>query len=89
MSALERFGPRIYQLFCQGKSPMTITIGSTPCGRHSGSPIEQLGVRAALEALLDAGIDRERMGALDLGNFISGRSMVRRCLRASLATNWA
>ncbi len=49
-----------------------VGIGSTPFGRHAGTPIEQLGVRAAAEALLDAGIDRERIGALYLGNFISG-----------------
>ena len=47
-------------------------IGSTPFGRHAGTPIEQLGVRAAAEALLDAGIERERIGAVYLGNFISG-----------------
>ncbi len=47
-------------------------IGSTAFGRHAGTPIEQLGVAAAAEALLDAGIDRARIGALYLGNFISG-----------------
>ncbi|HPA88908.1 MAG TPA: beta-ketoacyl synthase N-terminal-like domain-containing protein [Quisquiliibacterium sp.] len=49
-----------------------VGIGSTPFGRHAGTPIEQLGVRAAAEALLDAGIDRARIGAVYLGNFISG-----------------
>ena len=49
-----------------------VGIGSTPFGRHAGTPIEQLAVRAAAEALVDAGIDRERIGALYLGNFISG-----------------
>ena len=49
-----------------------VGIGSTPFGRHAGTPIEQLGVRAAAEALLDAGIDRDRIGAVYLGNFISG-----------------
>jgi acetyl-CoA C-acetyltransferase len=49
-----------------------VGIGSTPFGRHAGTPIEQLGVRAAVEALHDAGIERERIGALYLGNFISG-----------------
>ncbi len=49
-----------------------VGIGSTPFGKHAGTPIEQLAVRAAAEALLDAGIDRERIGALYLGNFISG-----------------
>ncbi len=49
-----------------------VGIGSTPFGRHAGTPIEQLAVSAAAQALLDAGIDRERIGALYLGNFISG-----------------
>ncbi len=49
-----------------------VGIGSTPFGRHAGTPIEQLAVRAAAEALVDAGIDRDRIGALYLGNFISG-----------------
>lgn len=47
-------------------------VGSTPFGRHAGTPIEQLAVRAAAAALADAGLDRERLGALYLGNFISG-----------------
>ena len=49
-----------------------VGVGSTPFGRHAGTPIEQLAVSAAAQALLDAGIDRERIGALYLGNFISG-----------------
>jgi acetyl-CoA C-acetyltransferase len=49
-----------------------VGIGSTTFGRHAATPIEQLGVQAAVEALLDAGIDRSRIGALYLGNFISG-----------------
>jgi acetyl-CoA C-acetyltransferase len=49
-----------------------VGIGSTAFGRHPQTPIEQLGVQAAVEALLDAGIERERIGALYLGNFISG-----------------
>ncbi len=47
-------------------------IGSTVFGRHAGVPIEALAVRAAAAAITDAGIDRERIGALYLGNFISG-----------------
>lgn len=47
-------------------------IGSTVFGRHPGVPIEALAVRAAAAALVDAGVDRERIGALYLGNFISG-----------------
>lgn len=49
-----------------------VGIGSTPFGRHPDTPIEQLGVQAAVQALLDAGLDRERIGAVYLGNFISG-----------------
>ena len=41
-----------------------VGIGSTTFGRHAATPIEQLGVQAAVEALLDAGIDRSRIGAL-------------------------
>ena len=47
-------------------------IGSTPFGRHPKASIESLAVRAAAEALLDAGIGRDRIGALYIGNFISG-----------------
>jgi acetyl-CoA C-acetyltransferase len=47
-------------------------VGSTVFGKHAGTPIEQLGVKAAAQALLDSGIERERIGALYLGNFISG-----------------
>ncbi len=47
-------------------------VGSTPFGRLDGAPIEQVAVRAAAAALVDAGIDRERIGAVYLGNFISG-----------------
>jgi acetyl-CoA C-acetyltransferase len=47
-------------------------IGSTVFGRHAGTPIEELGVDAAAQALHDSGIDRSRIGALYLGNFISG-----------------
>ncbi|HPU49938.1 MAG TPA: beta-ketoacyl synthase N-terminal-like domain-containing protein [Burkholderiaceae bacterium] len=49
-----------------------VGIGSTPFGRHAGTPIEQLAVSAAAQAIVDAGVDRERIGALYLGNFISG-----------------
>jgi len=49
-----------------------VGIGSTPFGRHPTIPIEQLGVQAAVQALIDSGIDRSRIGALYLGNFISG-----------------
>ncbi|MBA3506435.1 MAG: hypothetical protein H0T80_11735 [Betaproteobacteria bacterium] len=45
-------------------------IGSTFFGRHAGVPIEALAVRAAAAALVDAGVDRERIGALYLGDSI-------------------
>lgn len=47
-------------------------IGSTPFGRHAGTPIETLAARAAAQALADAGVERDEIGALYLGNFISG-----------------
>ena len=47
-------------------------VGSTAFGRHAGTPIEVLAARAAAEALEDAGVGREEIGALYLGNFISG-----------------
>lgn len=49
-----------------------VGIGSTPFGKHAGTPIEHLGVQAAAQALIESGIDREQIGALYLGNFISG-----------------
>ena len=47
-------------------------VGSTPFGRLDGAPIEQVAVRAAAAALADSGIERARIGAVYLGNFISG-----------------
>ena len=47
-------------------------IGSTPFGRHAGTSIANLAVAAVVEALRDADIDRAQIGALYLGNFISG-----------------
>ena len=47
-------------------------IGSTAFGRHIGSPIEALAVQAAAQALADADVARTEIGALYLGNFISG-----------------
>lgn len=46
-------------------------VGSTPFGRLGRDP-ESLAVEAALMALLDAGIERHRVGALYLGNFAGG-----------------
>ncbi len=47
-------------------------IGSTTFGKHIATPIESLAVEAAARAIVESGIDRERIGALYLGNFISG-----------------
>ncbi|MCA3423639.1 MAG: thiolase domain-containing protein [Roseomonas sp.] len=47
-------------------------IGSTAFGRHIGTPIEALAVQAAAQALADADVARTEIGALYLGNFISG-----------------
>lgn len=47
-------------------------IGSTAFGKHPADSIENLAVRAALQALQDAGIERHQLGALYLGNFVSG-----------------
>jgi acetyl-CoA C-acetyltransferase len=47
-------------------------IGSTSFGRHIGIPIETLAVQAAVQSLADAGVAREEVGSLYLGNFISG-----------------
>ncbi|MFM7688254.1 MAG: thiolase C-terminal domain-containing protein [Alphaproteobacteria bacterium] len=47
-------------------------IGSTTFGRNAGTPIEALAVQAAAQALADADVARDEIGALYLGNFISG-----------------
>ncbi len=47
-------------------------VGSTEFGRFPHVPIEALGVKAAAHAILDAEIDRQRVGALYVGNFLSG-----------------
>lgn len=47
-------------------------IGSTTFGKHLATPIESLAVEAAARALLESGVDRAEIGALYLGNFISG-----------------
>lgn len=49
-----------------------IGIGSTSFGRHEGRAIESLAAQAGADALKDAGIDRGTIGAVYLGNFISG-----------------
>ena len=47
-------------------------IGSTSFGKHVATPIESLAVEAAARALVESGVDRADIGALYLGNFISG-----------------
>jgi len=47
-------------------------IGSTPFGRHSEIAIQSLAIRAADAAIRESGIDRKKVGALYLGNFVSG-----------------
>ncbi len=47
-------------------------IGSTSFGKHIAIPIESLAVDAAAQAILDSGLERKEIGALYLGNFISG-----------------
>jgi acetyl-CoA C-acetyltransferase len=49
-----------------------IGIGSTPFGKHKQTPLEALAVSACRESLQDAGIGEKDVGALFLGNFISG-----------------
>ena len=47
-------------------------IGSTTFGKHAEQDIQALAIRAANAAILDSGLDRKEVGALYLGNFVSG-----------------
>jgi acetyl-CoA C-acetyltransferase len=47
-------------------------IGSTTFGRHPGRTPQSLAISAARDAIIDARIERTDIGALYLGNFISG-----------------
>lgn len=47
-------------------------IGSTTFGRHGDIAIQSLAIRAADAAIRESGIDRREIGALYLGNFVSG-----------------
>src|SRR3954451_15668203 len=47
-------------------------IGSTTFGRHTEVDIQVLAARAADAAIKDSGLSREAVGALYLGNFVSG-----------------
>jgi len=47
-------------------------IGSTAFGRHHDMSIESLATQASSQAIKESGLAREQLGALYLGNFISG-----------------
>jgi len=47
-------------------------VGSTRFGKHEGLGPVVLAAQAARQALLESGIDRQRIGAVYLGNFIGG-----------------
>ena len=47
-------------------------IGSTSFGRHDDLTVSALAIRAANSAILESGLSRDRIGALYLGNFVSG-----------------
>lgn len=47
-------------------------IGSTSFGRHPDTAIQTLAIRAADAAIRDSGLARSEVGALYLGNFVSG-----------------
>ena len=48
-------------------------IGSTAFGKHPDRSIEDLGATAAAAAIAEAGVEHRDIGALYLGNFVSGR----------------
>ena len=54
------------------KNLSVIGIGSTTFGQHKATSVIELAKKAASEAILDAGIDKTRIGALYVGNFVSG-----------------
>jgi len=47
-------------------------VGSTRFGSHKATPIQDLAVEAAGQALAEAGVERREVGALYLGNFVGG-----------------
>lgn len=47
-------------------------IGSTTFGRHADANIGSLAIQAANAAIIETGLDRKEIGALYLGNFVSG-----------------
>ena len=54
------------------KNLSVVGIGSTVFGQHKCTSITGLAKKAAGDAILDAGIDKGRIGALYVGNFVSG-----------------
>lgn len=62
-------------------------IGSTRFGRHPDKGIVELAVEAADAAIRESGIERERIGALYLGNFISGTLTGQEVLAGIVADN--
>jgi acetyl-CoA C-acetyltransferase len=54
------------------RSVSIIGIGSTPFGVNEQGTLKSMAIEACLDALNDAGIEKERMGAFYVGNFISG-----------------
>lgn len=58
----------------RGLRPVSILgVGSTPFGRLEGQGIIRLAVDACREAITDSGVDRSRIQALYLGNFVGER----------------
>jgi acetyl-CoA C-acetyltransferase len=47
-------------------------VGSTTFGKHPDAAIQALAIRAADAAIRDSGLERKSVGALYLGNFVSG-----------------
>lgn len=64
-----------------------VGIGSTTFGSHVDRRIESLALEAAVAALADAEIDRSKIGAVYLGNFISGVLNGQEVLAGLLADN--
>jgi acetyl-CoA C-acetyltransferase len=62
-----------------------VGIGSTRFGRHDGVDVLPLAVEAAEQSIADAQIERREIGALYLGNFLSGRLSGQEILAARLA----
>src|SRR5918912_3278628 len=61
-------------------------IGSTPFGRHPDVAIETLAIRAADAAIRETGLPRSEIGAVYLGNFVSGPLVGQEVLAAPLPT---